>query len=330
MMDRSGDDEGNLNFDFLIGLMVFIVAFLFVANAIPGIFMPYASNLVDLGSVAYRTTCILAEDPGWFADPTNGSNGYSNWEDGSNVDTISRVGLAVDKKSPGVLSMDKIHAMESLPYKTSRDKLGLNNTMVYNYSLVIDEFDGNNSHEIMNITGREGAGNVESLNRIVLIRTGDGFLMNSSTSVLAPNNVINVNATPRLQGNVTVRIVQNNVLWNQFTNNIKVQWYPNNNVHALPTNLSYGGGYYYLYKNGMYVSNPSATKSYKGDIIDVVIDMDKIQLNFGNNVSVIGVYGTKCVPGNIGAYDVYEYSPASSYYEYFNAPGIMRLEVWQV
>ena len=57
------DSNGNLSIDFLVGVTIFMVAFIWVATLVPNLFIGVSSHGIDFDSVAYRTGVILAEDP---------------------------------------------------------------------------------------------------------------------------------------------------------------------------------------------------------------------------------------------------------------------------
>lgn len=328
---RSDCDQGNLNFDFLVGLTIFILAFAFVINSIPGIFMPYASNLVDLGSVTYRTSCILAEDPGWYNN-TQIKFSYSDWEAGNNVEKITRVGLAVDKKSPNVLSAEKIKAMKKLPYEKSRDKLGLNGSLVYDYSLTVTKLGNPNNVELLHVRPdiTNGA-NVDSLERVVLIREGEGLVMDCNGAPadndLQINNASNM---PRLEGNVTVRLINRVNDWAWFQNRIYVTYWINN-FSTMPIDIkTYPQEYFSIYKNGEYVTDLNSEGCQSNDVVDIVVNCSAInELSPARNLTRINVFAMEGIPQNIKTEPPQKYSPFESiYFEYFNTPGIMRLEVW--
>jgi hypothetical protein len=58
------------------------------------------TTAIDYDAVAYRTGAILAEDPGWPVFPA--------WELSNDKDGVDRLGLAVSKDSPNILSSTKI------------------------------------------------------------------------------------------------------------------------------------------------------------------------------------------------------------------------------
>ncbi len=181
------DDDGQMTLDFLLGLVIFMMAVLYLATAIPGIFMPYQSNAVDLSSVAYRTSALLVEDPGYYI-PAGSSSGSTQWEMRDNIDNLSRIGLASSKSMPGAISLKKINALgDNVTYERSRDKLGLNNTVPYDYSLEISWIDGDGNVNTMtkpNSTEPSvpvGA-NVETIRRVVYVDEGRGILVKTAES----------------------------------------------------------------------------------------------------------------------------------------------------
>lgn len=74
-----------------------------VLSMIPGIFAGLESAKIDYDAVAYRTSVILCEDPGWPA-------GEIQWEsiDTAHKDEIERLGLALSSGTPNILSKEKV------------------------------------------------------------------------------------------------------------------------------------------------------------------------------------------------------------------------------
>ncbi|MBN2733561.1 MAG: hypothetical protein JXQ82_01730 [Methanomicrobiaceae archaeon] len=98
------DDSGILSIDFLIGFTIFLIALIIVINMIPGLLLNLQSEAIDYDAVSYRTSVILAEDPGWPSDPE------TPWEqiDYTHRDQIERLGLCVSSETPNILSKPKI------------------------------------------------------------------------------------------------------------------------------------------------------------------------------------------------------------------------------
>jgi hypothetical protein len=97
------DETANLSIDFLIGFTIFILAFIWVATMLPGLLIGISGYAIDYDAVAYRSGVILVEDPGMPANPP--------WENiaAAQKDDIQRMGLALTKESPNILSPVKIN-----------------------------------------------------------------------------------------------------------------------------------------------------------------------------------------------------------------------------
>ncbi|MFA6331969.1 MAG: hypothetical protein WCX22_03375 [Methanoregula sp.] len=100
------DDSGIMSVDFLVGFTIFILAFIWVATMIPGLFIGVQSHTIDYDAVAYRTGVILVEDPGNVADTVEDK---VPWELQKSEDNIARFGLAVSKDTPGILDAEKVN-----------------------------------------------------------------------------------------------------------------------------------------------------------------------------------------------------------------------------
>jgi hypothetical protein len=78
-----------------------MLGLIIVAGMVPGLLIGLRrTTAIDYDAVAYRTAAILAEDPGWPVFPP--------WENSNNADGVDRIGLAVAKESPNILSTAKI------------------------------------------------------------------------------------------------------------------------------------------------------------------------------------------------------------------------------
>ena len=186
------DERGQLSIDFLVGISLFILALLFMAHFIPGMFVPFQTETIDLNSVAYRTSVILVEDPGWW-DNESGPDWGEDWENQS-IEEVRRVGLAIDKEHPNMLpnKFDNMSKTKSFKNKTQINdatltrKLGLyriigDNPIDYGYNITIVDSD-------KNILAARGEippeyGDVVSMKRIVSVnRTGYGYLLEGNIS----------------------------------------------------------------------------------------------------------------------------------------------------
>ncbi|EJG06287.1 MAG: hypothetical protein PHU26_06135 [Methanofollis liminatans] len=99
------NDDALMSIDFLAGFTIFLLSLIVAAGMVPGMLAGLQSATIDYDGVAYRTSVILAEDPGWFED-VNGGVG-SRWEI-KRDDEIQRMGLAVSKETPNILSIAKV------------------------------------------------------------------------------------------------------------------------------------------------------------------------------------------------------------------------------
>ena len=115
------NSHGQLSLDVVIGLSIFIVALLFVAQYIPSIFVTENEEL-SLYPLVYRTSSILVEDRGYW---TNGSSNGTDWENHLGYDL--RIGLSSEEA--GILSVEKIRALReyhtTYGYDAVRTALGL-------------------------------------------------------------------------------------------------------------------------------------------------------------------------------------------------------------
>ncbi|MDI6886875.1 MAG: hypothetical protein QMD22_11165, partial [archaeon] len=146
-----------------------MVTLLFLVQFIPGMFVPFQTETIDLSSVAYRTSVILVEDPGWWDD---GADKGEDWE--NHIVNVSRVGLAIDKEHPNMLTMSKINAFNNSTLDLA-DKLGLfrtisGNRINYSYNITLQGSDGT----VMAARGETPPeyGDVASMKRLVKAHTG--------------------------------------------------------------------------------------------------------------------------------------------------------------
>jgi hypothetical protein len=143
------------------------VAFLYVFTFIPGLFVPYQASAVDLSSISYKTGAVLVEDPGWYIYTMDGNQMSSPAWETQDMTKLARIGLAVDRSQPNVLSLDEIQTLNKLSnsgvvhelgdtpsYDVIRDKIGLAGTLTYSYSLglVMNNTLANRFDTLLNIT----------------------------------------------------------------------------------------------------------------------------------------------------------------------------------
>jgi len=141
--------QGQLSLDMLIGLTIFMLSFIFIAQYIPSIFVVERSDIA-LYPLAYRTASILTEDTGYW---TNGTANGTDWENHYTEDIDFRIGLAASSDHPNVLSMEKIKALQSYyntaGYEAVRTALGLYDPQeAFEYNISLQLFESNSSHPI--------------------------------------------------------------------------------------------------------------------------------------------------------------------------------------
>jgi len=169
------DERGQMSIDFLVGMSIFMFALIFVVLFIPGMFLPFQTETIDLNSVAYRTSVILVEDPGW------GDKGI-DWEK-QNIENVSRIGLAIDKKHPNVLDMKKLAVFENETLINNTQlarKLGLyrnigNSDIYYGYNITITDL--NDKPIAARGASVPDYGDVSSMKRIVKAQTGTELII---------------------------------------------------------------------------------------------------------------------------------------------------------
>ena len=102
---RIKDEDALLSIDFLAGFTIFILSLIMVISFVPGVLAGIQSDNIDYDAVAYRTSVILVEDPG---APDNPSWNLMGTYDMQHKDDIQRLGLAVSKDTPNILSRAKV------------------------------------------------------------------------------------------------------------------------------------------------------------------------------------------------------------------------------
>ena len=102
---RITDEDAILSIDFLAGFTIFLLALIMVIALVPGFLAGIQSENIDYDAVAYRTSVILVEDEG---APANPSWNLMGPYDMAHKDDIQRLGLAVSKDTPNILSREKV------------------------------------------------------------------------------------------------------------------------------------------------------------------------------------------------------------------------------
>jgi len=115
-------EKGKLSLDLLVGVSIFMFAFIFIAQLLPSVFAGTRSE-ISLGQEAYKVSVLLAETSGrWSNGTVNGTDWEDHWSD-ANVAFLP--GLAI---KPNHLSYKKIKALRdaiSSNYTKVREMLGL-------------------------------------------------------------------------------------------------------------------------------------------------------------------------------------------------------------
>lgn len=106
------NDRGQVSLDYIIGITLFIVAFLFMYNLLTSLLLPFQLNADEAKPMAERASTVLAE---------------------------SSSGLAISESNPNVIDMDKVRQLNSdlndpSLYDTRLKELGLSTTNI-NYNI---------------------------------------------------------------------------------------------------------------------------------------------------------------------------------------------------
>lgn len=141
------NDSGQLSIDFIVGLSIFLIAFIMVATMASGLLVGLQSKHIDYDAVAYRTAVMLTEDPGepvMNVDSSIYPNGTDEqWEfvESGEKNFVKRFGLAVSKSTPRVISLKKSDSfMDTIFYsqKEYEDKLLFSN-YPYHFNITIQK-----------------------------------------------------------------------------------------------------------------------------------------------------------------------------------------------
>jgi hypothetical protein len=220
------DDRGQIAMDFLLGVSLVLIAIGFTVQFVPGIFISGFAGEEKLGYAAYRTSCILTEDPGWWSNSTSSG---TDWE--AHSENVQRIGLAVDDdansrltETPNMLSKEKLIQFKQLSEFNETEfirKLGLFDSVKgtqmnygYNISFLMDGHPVVMSNYTMVIGSSLRPGqNMAKMTRIVLLETGNISVFDGrSLSKYAGNeNITNINIIGPVTENVTIQITNFNI-----------------------------------------------------------------------------------------------------------------------
>lgn len=160
------DDRAKLSLDLLIGLSIFLVTFIFIAQLLPGVFADVRHE-ISLANQAYRVATLLVEDPGVYISTSGGGD---DWESKTSNELCNnfqfRPGLAeftAGKTKYNKINLTKVERFGDVmdPATGCRDKvaeaLGLvipvgGGTMQYSFNVTINRIDGNGPCNLNGIT----------------------------------------------------------------------------------------------------------------------------------------------------------------------------------
>lgn len=141
-----------MSIDFIIGISIFLLAFIFLLAAIPSLFTPFQSNSDELTMVADRAGVVLIED-------------------------VLAMNTTNNMTRPGIIDIDKFNYLNSMlngPDGVNVSKaLGLDNgDRIYNFQVILDEDNGTSL--IIPNNNQPGNQNVGQSRRFVFVRYHDG------------------------------------------------------------------------------------------------------------------------------------------------------------
>jgi len=184
------NDDALMSIDFLAGFTIFLLSLIVAAGMVPGMLAGLQSATIDYDGVAYRTSVILAEDPGWwFNDVT--MSGSSHWEgERTAMDRVERMGLGISKRLPNILSEGKIEAFFSTAYAYPddyRDRVFFSE-IPYSFNITLKADDGAFAYHLGDGTPE---GEYGSIRRAVLVKNASEATLDFSNG-----NVLNAYADP--------------------------------------------------------------------------------------------------------------------------------------
>ncbi|MBP2146950.1 hypothetical protein J2129_002404 [Methanofollis sp. W23] len=183
-MSLRDDDSALLSIDFLAGFTVFLLAFIVAASMVPGMLASLQSSTVDHDAVAYRTGVILAEDPGWWFDEVT-MTGHTHWEgERTALDSIKRMGLAISKDTPGILSMGKVDRFFNQTEYNANPEFYSSNLFFsdypYAFNISLKEVESGDTYTIGSPVPKDTT-DYGSIRRMVMLKEVGPVVLNSST-----------------------------------------------------------------------------------------------------------------------------------------------------
>lgn len=151
------NNEGRLSLDMLIGLSIFLVTFIFIAQFLPTVFADVRSE-ISLAHEAYKVTVLLAETEGAWS---NGTHNGTNWEDYESqwADSNFTFLPGLTEGEPDYLEFDKLKAFQNATekyYDKVREMLGLlTPDRNYNFHVSLESLDSRPYNRTL-VTDRDG------------------------------------------------------------------------------------------------------------------------------------------------------------------------------
>jgi hypothetical protein len=338
------DDRGQSSLDFIFGFGVFLLTFIFAITFVASMFLPFQPGAIDLSSVAYRTSALLVEDPGWYIGVNGIPAGITTWEKFPlNVTEATgaglRIGLANNKSTPNMLSIDKINAFDALAkdnYSIARDKMGLNGSIEYDFNILLtmnrtipngNQSNGKNVTLLSLTSPYSHSNNVELLDRKVMVSMGKQLFIDANKSHNDAEQWVNIsNITPDNYKNLTIRIYNPP----DVVHVDEVGWSTVAQIEG-PVTWSYGDDYL-VFLNGEPVFNfvVKGVNINKTDILEIVVINSAIRDPMGNldpSKKFIYVHTNSTIfLGGSNGTDYFSdpaYRLTDVYY-----PATLRLEIW--
>lgn len=321
------DDRGQIAMDFLLGVSLVLIAIGFTVQFVPGIFISGFAGEEKLGYAAYRTSCILTEDPGWWSNSTSSG---TDWEKHSG--NVQRIGLAFDNdvnsrltETPNMLSKEKLIKFIQLDETDVVRKLGLFDSVKgtqMNYGYNISFLINGQSVVMSNYTLMRGRPlypnqNMAKMTRIVLLETGNISVFDGRALITNSNSShANINITGPATENLTIQI-------NNFNVNISSPNAAFIGASLDGSTLSLSSNYTVL-KRPLYGNFSSYTNSSK------LLNNDSLRIDFNKNL----FSSNKSYQVRLNFYNVSftQRSPFFSCYEdnieKNYEPAILTVEVW--
>jgi len=172
------NDEGLMSIDFLAGFTIFLLALIVAAGMVPGMLAGLQSATIDYDGVAYRTSVILAEDPGWWFNEVTQS-GSSYWEgEKTAMERVQRMGLAISKKTPNILSTGKIESFFTrYTYPEDYRSRVFFSEIPYLFNITLKADDGSFRYVLGDQTPD---GEYGYIRRVVMVKNASGATLNFS------------------------------------------------------------------------------------------------------------------------------------------------------